>query len=293
MARVFIFILVFGGVFTSCGGDVQKDERRISVSILPLKYWIDEISGGDFEVTVVVPPGASPETYEPIPSQMKEVARSIGYIQTGLLDSEIQIARGIGSNAPVLPVLNLSEGLDLLEGVCGHDHSGNSPHHHGTDPHIWLSPVRSLDMVDKITDFLITFLPDSASKYRANQEIIKDRINDLNVTIISSLEGLDYRVVLLFHPFLTYYCDDYRLSQLAIEQDGKEPSVSHLKEIILTIKRTGIYSLFYQEQLHENTVAALIAETGIRAIPLDPLAYNWIENLSKITREIARSEHDE
>jgi len=289
----FIFLLILGGLFVSCGNNIRQDERRISVSILPLKYWVDEISGGDFEVTVVIPPGASPETYEPIPSQMKEVARSIGYIQTGLLDSEFHIARGIGTNAPVLPVLNLSEGLDLLEGTCGHDHSGGSVYHHGTDPHIWLSPVRSLILVDKITDFLVAFLPDSASKYRANQEMIKGRINDLNENIISSLEALEHRIVLLFHPFLTYYCADYGLTQLAIEQDGKEPSVNHLMGIVLKIKNRGLYSVFYQEQLHQNTVAVLTAETGIRAIALDPLAYDWMENLLKITYEIARSERDE
>jgi len=284
-----IFLLYFVG----CASGVRQEENRISVSILPIKYWIDEISGGDFEVTVVVPSGASPETYEPTPTQMKEVSRSYGYIQIGLIDFEQPLVRGIKENNPELSILTLSDGMELLEGVCGHVHASGSHHHHGTDPHVWLSPVRSRQMVAAITEFLTGARPDSAMKYLNNQKTLLLRIDSLDRSIREAFNALHNRTVLIYHPFLTYYCDDYNLTQLPVEQEGKEPSVSQLKKLVSYVKEEALEMIFYQDQLHFQTVEALIHETGIRAVSVDPLAYDWLENLYFITAQIARHNADE
>ena len=67
-------ILLFIGFslgFQSCKSNKNKvDNKLISVSILPQKYFIERIAGDDFKVNVLIPPGASPASYEPTPKQM-------------------------------------------------------------------------------------------------------------------------------------------------------------------------------------------------------------------------------
>ena len=72
----------------SCTAPDNAPQKGITVSIEPLRYVTEQIAGNDFDIRVLVPPGSSPETYEPTPEQMKQVANSLAYIDIGLIDFE-------------------------------------------------------------------------------------------------------------------------------------------------------------------------------------------------------------
>jgi zinc transport system substrate-binding protein len=88
MKRIVLFIfLIF---LISCNRQGSKnDEKIITVSIGPLKYFVEAIGGNDFEVNVMVPPGASPHTYEPMPGQIIDLSKSVAYISDGFLGFEL------------------------------------------------------------------------------------------------------------------------------------------------------------------------------------------------------------
>ena len=67
----------------SCTAPDNAPQKGITVSIEPLRYVTEQIAGNDFDIRVLVPPGSSPETYEPTPEQMKQVANSLAYIDIG------------------------------------------------------------------------------------------------------------------------------------------------------------------------------------------------------------------
>ena len=288
MRKLFIYLFIFVTIlfFSACSYAEKRERETISVSILPLKYLVDEISGGDFTTMVIVPPGASPETYEPTVKQINALSSSLAYFQIGLIDFEHGLAEGVHHSARELQVVTLSDGLELLEGECGHSHGEEHHHHHGTDPHVWLSLVRLRNMAGRITETLEEILPDSTAKYRANLANLTSRIDSVDFAIRSSFSDMRRKTVLLFHPALAYFCDDYGLKQLAVEQEGKEPSVGHMKTVVSEIREQDIRVILYQEQLHKQTVEALVRETGIRAVPFDPVAYHVPENLLRISSEI-------
>lgn len=286
-------LVVWLSVLVGCGSGGGKTPERatVSVTILPLKYLVDSIGGGDFEAVVVVPPGASPETYEPTLLQMKEVARSEAYFQIGLIDFEKPFEAGIRNNSPEMRFVDLSQGLALIEGGHSHDHS-HSPddgHHHGVDPHVWLSPVRMRQMAQKIAETLSEIRPDSAEKYAENRNRIISTIDSVGRYIVRSFSGLKSSGFLIYHPFLSYYAGDYGLRQIPVEREGKEPSAAYLKTLISTISDEGIRTVFYQEGQHRRTVEPLIREAGLQAVVLDPLAYDWAENMKTITDHIKES----
>lgn len=60
-------------LLTACITNNRQNNRILYVSIQPLQSLVDSIVGGDFEVEVLVPAGASPETFEPTPRQFVEL----------------------------------------------------------------------------------------------------------------------------------------------------------------------------------------------------------------------------
>ena len=70
---IFISIssIVWGVIMllTACITNNRQNNRILYVSIQPLQSLVDSIVGGDFEAEVLVPAGASPETFEPTPRQ--------------------------------------------------------------------------------------------------------------------------------------------------------------------------------------------------------------------------------
>ena len=158
---LFIISLLF--LSTACHQQEQKTET-ISVSIDPLRYVTEQIVGNDFQIQVLVPPGSSPETYEPTSAQMLQTARSKAFIDIGLLDFEIKLEQAIRDNMPQVTLIKSSERVPLLAGACGHTHA-DQDQTHGTDPHIWLSPYPTKnhrrEHIQRNISYLSGFLPNT------------------------------------------------------------------------------------------------------------------------------------
>ena len=68
----------------SCGG--QKDDRRvITVTIEPLRYFVEQLVEDKAEVVTLVPKGSSPENYEPTAQQMVALGNSMMFVKVGNL----------------------------------------------------------------------------------------------------------------------------------------------------------------------------------------------------------------
>ena len=108
ISALFVLILM------ACG-DKRTDERIVSVTIEPQRYFAEKIAGDKFKINCVVPAGQSPETYDPTPQQMVQVGKSQGYLRIGSIGFEQAWMDNIRNNNPGLKVFDLSEGIDLLK----------------------------------------------------------------------------------------------------------------------------------------------------------------------------------
>ena len=111
-------VILLTAILFACGS--QKNKNRdgekpvVTVSILPLKTFIEEIAGNDFEINVLLPPGASPTDFTMIPSQLKDIARSAIWFRIGYFGFEYSWRDKIEQANRNMKVVNLSEGLDLI-----------------------------------------------------------------------------------------------------------------------------------------------------------------------------------
>lgn len=152
---------ILSGMLLAACSVAEPPREQLSVSIEPLNFLTRQIAGDDFEINVLVPPAASPETYEPTPAQMKRVANSAAYIEIGLLDFEHNLERSIRENMSGVRIVRTADSVPVLTGGHGHGHDG-----HGTDPHIWTSPRNLRVMAATLLSQLESMYPDSTATER-------------------------------------------------------------------------------------------------------------------------------
>lgn len=242
MRTAYLYLLFLSLFTTGCTSSTrQTDKERLYVSILPLRSLVEQIVGDDFKVDVLVPAGASPESFEPTPRQYVALNRSKLVFNVGLIDFEQNLLRDFPDREKLV---NLSRGIRLLEGSCEHGHTheptekarASEGHAHGIDPHIWTSPRALKQMAANAYDALRTSFPDSV-RYTENYEKLLVRLDSLDTACAEALRQADVHTIVIYHPALTYYAADYGLEQLAVEHDGKEPSARHLARLIEEARR--------------------------------------------------------
>ena len=150
-------------LLTACITNNRQNIRILSVSIQPVQSLVDSIVGGDFEVEVLVPAGASPETFEPTPRQFVELNEAQLIFNVGLIDFETSL---LGKIEQQEKVIDLSRGIALIEGSCSHSSHGHN-HTHGVDPHVWTSPKALQKMAANAFEAIRKAYPDSV-KYETN-----------------------------------------------------------------------------------------------------------------------------
>ena len=277
-------ILLILGINTGCQrADKVSRECDIYVTIAPLKYIVEQITGDDFDINVLVPAGASPETFEPTPKQYISLIEAQMIFSTGLIEFETTLLNRLGDKSNIV---NLSRNISLIEGSCSHNHN-NKEHHHGVDPHIWTSPHELKTIARNAYDAIMTQYPDS-SKYSEAYNRLARKIEQLDEECRQQCATSSAQAFIIYHPALTYYARAYGIEQIAVETDGKEPSAKHIAKIIEQVKTNGVKCLLYQKEYPRSVVEVLANDTGLEPQEINPLAENPLEFIRQTTNLITR-----
>ncbi|MEJ5358976.1 MAG: zinc ABC transporter substrate-binding protein [Desulfobacterales bacterium] len=285
-------------------GAVAGSPVPVFVSIEPQRYFVERIGGERVRVSVFVPPGADPHSYEPRPRQMAELSRAAVYFAIGI-DFEKAWMEKIATANPRMPIVATDRGVEKIAlpahvHADGHRHrtaaktssrgrlhthgaDGGHGHVHddGLDPHIWLSPALVRIQAAHIRDGLIAVDPDHRARYEAGYASFLEEIERLDAELRALFAGREGARFLVFHPSWGYFARDYGLEQRAIEVEGKEPKPARLEEVIRFARQEGIRAVFVQPQFSTRSAEAVARGIGGKVIPVDPLAADWAENLRR------------
>ncbi len=282
MRKIYITLLIA----ILCGGCTSRrpaDGEPLYVSILPLRSLVQGIVGDDFDIEVLVPPGASPETFEPTPRQFVGLNKARMVFNVGLIDFETMLLAKIEDQAKVV---NLSRGIELIAGTCSHGSHGHT-HTHGIDPHVWTSPRALQKMAENAYEAIREAYPDSV-KYETNYRLLQQELKALDERTAARIAASDVEYFIIYHPALTYYARDYGLRQIAIEADGKEPSAKQLTQLIRQAREDGVRRILYQSQFPASAVEVIARDIDAEYAEVDPLREDVIANIEEITGIITR-----
>lgn len=277
--RYIILSLLVTPLLTSCKR--ERMESDIVVTIAPLKYIVEQITGDDFTVSVLVPQGASPETFEPTPKQVADLNHSQLILSTGLIEFEKSLLHRLGNTDKVI---NLSKNIELIKGSCSH-HGSHHDHHHGVDPHIWTSPRELKIMAANAHKAIMELYPDS-TKYTTAYNLLISKLDKLDEWCEQQIKESNTRALIVYHPALTYYTRAYGIEQIAIEQDGKEPSAKHLSHLIDEARNRNVHCILYQAEYPKSVVEVISKDTKIEAEIFYPLSEDVEATIKHVTNAI-------
>ena len=116
MKKISFWLLFIALVSVSCGphSSVKSDGRVITVTIPPFAWFVEQIGGDDFNVNVLLPPGADHHIWEPLPAQISKLSGSEAFIMNGQLTFEQAWLDRFMQVNPGMKVLNLSGNIQLI-----------------------------------------------------------------------------------------------------------------------------------------------------------------------------------
>ncbi len=271
---------------------------KVFVSIAPQKYFVQKIGGDLVEVSLLVPSGADPHTFEPKPKQMAALSKSAVYFAVGI-DVEKAWLQKIAATNPQLRVVRTDDGIVKIpmtlhpgrEGPRGSSagSGGNEKGHaHGdgsADPHVWLSPELVKIQAGHIFRALATVDPANRARYEDRYNRFLGELDALNQEMKALFAGRKGQRFMVFHPSWGYFADAYGLVQIPVEAGGKEPKPAQLLKLVRDARKLGIKVIFVQPQFSAKSAELLSREIGGQVVHADPLAENWAGNLREVARK--------
>jgi zinc transport system substrate-binding protein len=283
-----IFILIVALSLVSCQHKpVESKKVQLTVSIIPQKFLTEYIAGDKFDIQAMLPPGSNHETYEPAPRDMEKISTSKLYFALGALDFELTWLDRLKAANPGMKVINTSDGIQMLSGHNHENEAGEPSKNLGIDPHTWLSPACMKIQALNICKALSAIDSSNASEYKRNLKMFDHIADSVDQIIREKIAGSAKKPILIFHPALAYFCRDFNLTQISIEQDGKEPSPAFMAEIVKTAKEKGIKSIFISKEFDTRNAEAIAAEIHGKVVVFNPMAENWAENMIHLADLIA------
>lgn len=267
--RTLIAALVSVFALASCVGD-RGAKPTVTVTIEPLRSLVEDIVGDRIEVVTLVPAGSSPETYEPTARQMVELSASCLYVKVGNLGFERTWMERLKASAPQLTVVDASEGIAPL----------------GGDPHVWTSPRNMEAMARNVYRALAAAQPQDTACFRPRLDSLCASLRQLDAWLADTLAQARHRSFLIYHPALSYFARDYGLRQIAIEEEGREPSAASLQAVLTEAKAQNASLLFVQKEFGGRNVESVREATQARPVEINPLGYDWQGELKKIARTL-------
>jgi zinc transport system substrate-binding protein len=284
MRKIAFIIAAFMGLVVFCQAMSREAKTNgkpiISVSILPQKYFVEQIAGNYFQVNVILPPGSGPEEFEPTPQQIQNVSNSKFYFYIGHLGFEKSWVKKVAEVSHTVKFVSCSKGLDLLEEESTHAGEKQSDNNdRGTDPHIWTSPENVKTISKTICTELSLAFPEKKSEFEKNLYLFVSKIDSLDNHIRMVLSDSTKSSFMIFHPALGYFARDYHLKQYSIEFDGKTPSTAHMKRMVDTARKERINTIFIQAQFETAKAEAIAKEIRAKIVPIDNLSENWLAEM--------------
>ena len=256
---------------------------RVVVTVPPQAYLVERIGGERVTTEVMMPSGNSEDTWSPSPRQMGALSRADLYVLVGhpaFVVERREIEPALAAH-PGIALVDMSAGMDLAPAGSERGEGDEG------DPHVWTAPALVRVAAANIERALADRDPEHAAAYRERLASFQADLDDLDAEIRRELTGLAHREFFVAHPAWGHFAAEYGLEQVAIEEEGKEPSARRLVELIGRARADGITTVFAQAGFPERGARVIAGEVGGRVVVLDPLARNWLDNTRRTAREIA------
>jgi len=256
---ILIIAVLGAAIFVSFPKTEQTAKKKIVASIFSTYDIARNVVGDKLSVELILPPGASPHTYEPSPQdavkmQNAEIVFVVGY---GL---DIWAENLAAANAPQAKIVTLDRSINLkmFEG--------------SVDPHYFVSVSNAAIIARTIMEEAIKIDPHNTAYYQTSARNYNSQLEDLFNQGQAKLSTLTDKRLITFHEAFAYFAQDFGLEIAATIEPfpGKEPTAQYLAQVSAIIDKYHIKALFKEPQLSSVVLEGLARDKGIAILTLDP-----------------------
>jgi zinc transport system substrate-binding protein len=251
---------------------------RVVTSIPPLAMLVSELGGDRVTAHSILPPGADAHTFEPRPSDARDVAAAHVVVMLGSpIDDWLARVLEAGEGASVVR-LDEAHASDPQGHEGHHDRHAGHDHDAGHDPHVWLDPVWVRERaVPAIHRALAAADPGGAARYGAAARTMTGRMSDLEEDIRESFEGAKTRSFLAWHPAWQRFAERFGLHPIGnlAEGEGREPSLRAMIAATRAARASGVRAILVEPQQGHREASVVADELGLPVLVVDPLGDAW------------------
>lgn len=264
------------GAGGAAGGGAESGEKvQVAVTISVVRDLVEQVGGDRVEVFSIVPVGGSPETFQPSPRDAGRISDSRVVFENGLgLESWVEdLIESAGNEEQT--VVELSEGLEPVEGGeheeehgTEHEEEGEQAHEHAEgNPHFWLDVANAKHYVERIRDTLTEVDPDGAEEYEANAGEYLAQLEELDGYIKERAGSIpeERRKLVTFHDAFPYFAEAYgfELVGVVLENPEAEPGSREVAEVVRTIEEEEVPVVFTEPQFNAGLADTIAGEAGV------------------------------
>lgn len=279
----------------------QKKIESIDVAttIFPLQSIAENIGLGAIDVQSILPPGASPHTFELTPSVLREIgdAKVLYAIGNGLDDWTNNIA-----DSSNIEIITVDSGITLLESNEGDNHheeddDHDEDHHHGNiDPHYFLTIPNAKIIAKNIADDLSIRFPEHKEIFAENLNNFLLELDQTDKTIRAMISQAPNKNIITMHDAWFYFAKEYNLNIVGTFEPsaGREPTPQYLVDLTNLVELSGVSTIFTEPQFSDDSISEFVRDNNLQILELDPLggvlgSLSYKELMIKNAKEISKN----
>ncbi|MBL8098490.1 MAG: zinc ABC transporter substrate-binding protein [Anaerolineales bacterium] len=262
-------------VLTSCWSAPSAESNSLTVlaSTSVLANIAQNVAGDRVQVDSLLPVGADPHAYQPVPSDITKIADSNLLILNGLeyehfIESVLENAGGekvvIEATSGLTPHED-NDHADEAESAEGHEHEAGNPH-------MWLDPNLVIIYVENIRDGLIQIDPDGKDVYGKNAEAYINQLKELDAWIVEQVNQIpaERKLLVTNHEALNYFAEHYGFEVvgtiLPSASTNSQASAQQMAQLIDEIKTSGVPAIFLSDVENATLAEQIASETDVKIV---------------------------
>ena len=264
-------LTVFSFYFVSNKKSPSKPD--LLVTIAPYKYFVDRLTDHSLNVKSLVPEESDPHGFEPSAKELMGLFSAKAWFLIGE-PFEKHFLPIIQKNNPSLEAVHLESNIKTLKLNCPH-------HNHPIDDlHFWMSPKITKGQVQKIAAVLTEIYPEKAHIIERELISLNQDFDQLDAYLTKQTNENKTSFLLVSHPAFGYFCSDYKLKQLALENETQDTSPKELTQLFNQIKEHKIKRLYVQKQYNYKMAKITANSLDLEMVEVNPYKENYFENMT-------------
>lgn len=278
MKKKFLFIIsiflltIFSFFYASKNKPSPKPD--LLVTIAPYKYFIERLTDHTLKVKALVPEASDPHGFEPSAKELMNLFSAKAWFMVGE-PFESQFLPIVKRNNPDMLPVSLIENIKAMKLSCCSHHD----HHSTDDLHFWMSPKITQEQVQKIALVLKDLYPEKSEMIDTELKLINQDFDELNLFLTQKLKDSENRSLLVSHPAFGYFCRDYHLEQLSLENESQDTSPKELAHLFAKIKQKEISRIYVQKQYNYKMAKLTADSLNLEMVEVNPYSEQYFDNM--------------